>query len=164
MKRTNLARGIAIAMVATALLAAACSSDSKKSSTPAAGVTSAATKPAAGATTAATKPAAAATTGAKRTEVDSLKATAKDFSFTLDLTSVHPGPPGTDVTFKNEGGTTHTLTFYEDSGFTKQIGGSGNISAGQTGGFPFIPPTGAKSVFYRCEIHPTQMKGELKVQ
>ena len=30
--------------------------------------------------------------------------------------------------------------------------------------FPFIPPTGAKSLFYRCEIHPAQTHGELPVK
>jgi plastocyanin len=156
MNARHVIRGLVATIVVGALVAAACGSDSKKSNTPAAGGTTAATKP-----TAASTPAAGAT---KRTEVDTLNATAKDFAFTLDLTSVHPGPPGVDVTFKNDGATTHTLTFYEDSGFTKQIGGSGNIAAGQTGGFPFLPPSGASKVYYRCDIHTTQMKGELAVK
>ena len=155
MKLTRAARGLAIALALTALFAAACGG-SKKSNTPAAGATTAATKPAAAST-----PAASTT---KRTQVDMLNATAKDFSFTLGLTSIHPGVPGVDVTFKNDGSTTHTLTFYEDSGFTKKLNGSGNIAAGQTAGFPFAPSANATSVFYRCDIHPTQMKGELTVK
>ena len=156
MDTKHMVRGFAVMFVAVALAAACGGGDSKKSSTPAAGATTAATKPAAAST-----PAASTT---KRTQVDMLNATAKDFSFTLGLTSIHPGVPGVDVTFKNDGSTTHTLTFYEDSGFTKKLNGSGNIAAGQTAGFPFAPSANATSVFYRCDIHPTQMKGELTVK
>ena len=160
--RTHAIRGL-VAVVAAASLVAACGgSDSKKSDTPAPGATSGATK--AAAPTKATAASTPATDATKRTQVDTLNATAKDFSFALDLTSVHPGVPGVDVTFTNNGGTTHTLTFYEDSGYTKKLNGSGNISSGQTGGFPFLPSTGATSVFYRCDIHTTQMKGELSVK
>ena len=145
-----------VILVAVATLVAACGgSDSKKINTPGAGATLVATKAAAASTP---------STQEKRTKVDALNATAKDFSFALDLTSIHPGVPGVDVTFKNDGATTHTLTFYEDAGFTKKLNGSGNIAAGQTGGFPFAPSASATSVFYRCDIHATQMKGELAVK
>ena len=103
------------------------------------------------------------TSGTPRSDVDELTASAKEYSFTLSLTSVRPGAPGVDVTFKNEGTLTHTLTFYADSGYQTKVGGSGNIAAGQTGGFPFIPPDGATKLYYRCDIHTTQMKGEIAV-
>jgi plastocyanin len=140
-------------LVPVALVTAACGDDDDS--------TAATSTPAASGTKAGAGP---TTSGAKRTEVDELHVTAKDFSFSADLTSVHPGAPGTDVTFTNSGGTTHTLTFYSDSDYKNKVADSGRIAAGQIGGFPFIPPDGAKKLYYRCEIHPTQMKGEIAVQ
>lgn len=162
MKTGRMLRG-SIGLLAFVLIAGACGgSDSKKASTPAAGATSAATKPAAGATVAATKAPGAVATA--RTDVDELKVIAKDFSFTLDLTSVRPGAPGVDVRFANQGATTHTLAFYKDADFKTKIGESNPVAAGSSVAFPFVPPSGATSVFYRCEIHPGQMKGELAVK
>jgi len=115
------------------------------------------------ATSAATK----ASSGAQstpRTEVDALTVTAKDFSFSVNLTSLHPGLPGVDVNFNNTGSTTHTVAFYADADFKTKIAESQPVAAGASSGFPFVPPDGATKVFYRCEIHPTQMKGELPVQ
>jgi plastocyanin len=163
MKSTGFFRASTAALAAVALVGSACGGGSSdKTSTPAGGATTAATKPAAAATTAATKSAATAASTA-RTEVDSLTVTAKDFSFTLNLTSIHPGAPGVDVVFQNSGATTHSFAVYEDSSYTKRIAESQPVAPGGSSGFPFIPPTGATSVFYRCEIHPTQMFGELKV-
>ena len=159
MKVTRISSAAGAGLVAIALLGACSSSSSTK--TPASGAT-----PAAGATTAATKASSAQPTTAKRTEVDNLQISAKDFSFKANLTSVHPGAPGVDVSFKNEGSATHTLTFYTDADFKTKLGSadSSKIAGGGSVGFPFIPPDGAKSVYYRCEIHPTQMKGELAVK
>ncbi len=149
--RTYAIRGM-VALASVATLVAACGgSDSKKSNTPAAG----------GATVAATKPAAASTA---RADVNRLSISAKDFSFTTDATSIRPGSPAADVTFKNDGAATHTLTFYEDSAYTKKLTGSGNVLAGQMAAFAVTAPTGATNVFYRCDIHPAQMKGELAVK
>lgn len=170
MNSTGIVRAIIAALAAAALIGSACGGggSSDKTSTPAGGATTA-TQPASAATTAPTKaatsaPAEGATVASTaRTEVDSLTVTAKDFSFTLDLTSIHPGAPGVDVVFQNSGATVHQVAFYEDAGYTKKIAESQPVAPGGSSGFPFIPPTGATSVFYRCEIHPTQMFGELKV-
>ena len=96
--------------------------------------------------------------------VDALAVSAKEFAFTLTLISIRPGAPGVDVVFKNDGTREHTLAIYADSAFKTKIADSGRVAAGQTSGFPFIPPEGAKSVYYRCEIHPNQMHGELSVR
>ena len=107
-------------------------------------------------------------TGTPRTEVDALAITAKDFSFTLSLTSIHPGLPGVDVFFTNSGAVAHTVTFYTDAGFTTKLGAgaadSGSIAPSASTGFPFIPPDGATAVYYRCEIHPAQMSGSIPVK
>lgn len=176
MKTSHIVRLATGLLAAIAAVAVACGGGGKSTNTPVAGATTSATKSASAttpaATAAATKAASATSSATKtaggsstpRSDVDSLEVTAKDFSFTLNLTSVRPGAPGVDVTFKNDGATTHTLTFYEDAEFTKKIGGSGNIAAGQTGGFPFLPPADATTIYYRCDIHTTQMKGELAVK
>ena len=164
----------ALSLVTLSVLIGACGgSDDKKSDTPAA----AATKPAAASTSAATKAAAptavptktAATAPANnaatpRSATDKLNVVAKDFSFALNLTSVRPGIPGVDVFFQNSGSATHTIAFYEDAAFTKKLGESQPVAGGARSGFPFVPPAAASMVYYRCEIHPNQMKGELVVK
>lgn len=114
---------------------------------------------------AAVPPAATALTGSPRTAVDDLKITATDFAFASNLTAIHPGAPGVDVFFENKGAAPHTVTFYTDPDFKTKLEGadSGTIAAGQSTGFPFSVPTGVTTVYYRCEVHPSQMKGQLTV-
>ncbi len=115
---------------------------------------------------AAVSPAGGPSSAGPRTEVDALQASAKDFSFSLNLTSLHPGPPGVDVVFTNDGATPHTLTFYQDPDFKTMIpkADSGSVAPNGNAAFPFIVPDGVTTVYYRCDIHPTQMTGQLPVQ
>lgn len=137
------------------LFAAACGgSDSKSTTTPSSSPASVSTQPAGG----------ASSTAPARTGVDRLNVVAKDFAFTADLKSVRKGSPGTDVSFKNDGPSAHTLTFYNDATFETKLADSSQVAPGQSVAFAFIPPDGATSMYYRCEIHPTQMKGEIAVQ
>ncbi len=147
-------RGV-VPLLVTAVVLTACSSGTS-SSTPAA----AASKPAT------SDPAGASAGGSPGNGVDDLHAVAKDFSFTLDRTTLHPGKPGVDAFLKNEGQAPHTLTFYSDAAFTTKIPGadSGQVRPGDLSGFPLSVPDGVTTVYYRCEIHPTQMKGQLPVQ
>ena len=89
----------------------------------------------------------------------------RDFSFGLDLSSLHPGEPGVAVTAENHGEAPHTITFYTDAAFTQKVplGDSGTVAPGSSAGFEFAPPEGATVLFFRCEIHPTQMQGQIAV-
>ncbi len=146
-------RGLIVAVAALALVATACGGEGPSSNPPAASA-------------AGSSPAAGATSAGPRTEVDSLQVSAKDFSFSLNLTSLHPGPPGVDVVLTNDGATPHTLTFYSDPDFKTKIpkADSGSVAPGGTAAFPFIVPDGLTTVYFRCDIHPTQMTGQLAVQ
>ena len=94
----------------------------------------------------------------------SVTITAKDFSFDPDEAEVNAGEAVT-FTLKNEGSAPHTLTFYSDEDFTQAIDGATTerVSAGSSDEFTTTFAT-AGEVYFRCEVHPTQMKGEVKVQ
>jgi len=59
-----------------------------------------------------------------------------------------------------------TVTFYTDEDFTQPVSGgdSGNVSGGGAKDFSFTAPSSGDALYYRCEIHPTQMQGELSLQ
>ena len=121
--------------------------------------------PAAGATAIATGPSVSAA-NTPRTQIDDLRVTTKEFSFTLSLTSIHKGPPGVHVSLQNDGAEAHSIAFYIDGNFNKPLVGatSDNVTAGASADFSFIPLENATIVYYRCDIHPTQMHGELNVE
>jgi len=152
---------VLLATVAVGVGLAACGGDDNTSSTTAAPTSkpaSATTKPAA-----ATSPAAAATSpAASGAAGDVVKVTAKDFEF--DPAAVD-APASKQVTFQltNAGSATHTLTVYEDDAFTKKVSGASvQASGGKEGEFTVTFPN-AGDFYFRCEIHPSRMHGEIKV-
>lgn len=165
--RIALAMG-AVLLVATAAACGSSTSNSDKSATAAAKApanpTAAATKastagnasPTAGQTSSSgsTTPAGG---GAQKT----LTITAKDFSFSADSLDVSKGDT-IAITFKNTGQATHTLTFYEDDAHTTAIAGAdtGSVSGGAT---KTLSVTAGTGLYYRCNIHPTQMEGEIEI-
>jgi len=86
--------------------------------------------------------------------------TAKDFSFSAEDVTVSKGDT-VAITFKNGGSATHTLTFYTDDAYKNPIAGAdtGNVNAGGTKALTVKADIG---LYYRCNIHPTQMKGEIE--
>ena len=88
--------------------------------------------------------------------------TAEDFSFTPSSPAVDAG----EVTFtlKNEGSAPHTLTFYSDSGFENKIEGASTdqVSAGSEESFTVTFDESGEA-YFRCEVHPSQMQGELTI-
>jgi plastocyanin len=126
---------------------------------PAAGITEAATQ--AVDTPAADTPAAETPAG---DGVENLTVTAADFSFSADISSVAPGSV-VEVAFTNSGSAPHTLTFYTDAEYTDAIpgGDSDRVSGGGSVNFTFEAPEDGTG-FYRCEVHPAQMMGELAVE
>lgn len=97
--------------------------------------------------------------------VDNISVTAADFSFSTDAESVAPGSV-VMVAFSNTGSAPHTLTFYADEEYTEAIpaGDSGQVSGGSSVNFTFEAPESGDDVYYRCEVHPAQMQGELAVE
>jgi plastocyanin len=91
-----------------------------------------------------------------------LTITAKDFSFSADVVDVAKGDT-LAVTFKNGGSARHTLTFYSDSAYKDAIAGgdSGGVSSGATA---TLTITADATLFYRCDIHPSQMQGEIAIK
>lgn len=172
MQMTKLLR-IAMAVVVGALLItglAACGGDDDSDdggTTPPPESTQAAvqTEPAGAATEPAgnaTEPAGNATEPAGD-GLESLTVTASDFAFDADLTSVAAGSV-VQVAFSNNGSSPHTLTFYTDADYTEAIpgGDSGQLASGGSFNFTFEAPEDG-TVFYRCEVHPDQMEGELTI-
>ena len=88
-----------------------------------------------------------------------LTITAKDFSFGADAVSVAKGDT-IAITFKNSGSATHTLAFYSDVAYKNAIAGgdTGSVSGGAT---KTLTVTADVGLFYRCNIHPTQMQGKI---
>jgi plastocyanin len=89
---------------------------------------------------------------------------AADFSFDPIELEATEGDPIT-VAVTNAGTQPHTLTVYSDEQFTEAVEGAdtGNISGGGTGEFTTTFDEAGK-YFFRCDIHPNQMEGELIVQ
>ncbi len=96
--------------------------------------------------------------------VENLSVTASDFSFDANLTSVSAGAV-VEVAFSNSGSAPHTLTFYTDAEHTDAIpgGDSDQVAGGGSVNFTFEAPESG-SAFYRCEVHPAQMEGELTIE
>jgi plastocyanin len=88
-----------------------------------------------------------------------LAITAQDFSFSAGAINVAKGDT-IAITFKNSGPSAHTLAFYSDAGYKNPIAGAdtGSVSSGATKTFTVTADVG---LFYRCNIHPTQMQGKI---
>ena len=88
---------------------------------------------------------------------------AKEFSFNPAEFSVPAGEEVT-VTLQNKGSTTHTLTVYSDDNFENAVDGAdtGQVKSGDRGDFTTTFEAG--EYYIRCELHPSQMKGELDAE
>ena len=141
--------------------AMACGDDNNDDKTP----TGAASSPAATQTrsAAATTPAPAGTSGTGT----SVSVTAQDFSFSPDEFKVSK-TADTKISLKNSGSVQHTLTVYKDEDFKQPISGAdtSRVSPGATGEFTLMASTfgDADDLYFRCEVHPSQMKGEITFQ
>jgi plastocyanin len=85
-----------------------------------------------------------------------------DFSFSAPELSVSKGDT-IAITFKNAGSATHTLTFFSDDAYTSAIPGAdtSSVSGGAT---KTLTVTADKGLYYHCNIHPTQMMGEIEIK
>jgi len=110
-----------------------------------------------------TAPAATTPAGDGNGGADEYTITAKDFSFSPIESDVKAGEA--IVTLNNTGEVFHTMTVYADDQYAEAVEGADteNVAAGESGEFTITFEEGAE-YFFRCELHPTQMTGELTVE
>ena len=94
---------------------------------------------------------------------DEVQVQAADFSFDPASFAVPAGVP-VKIEVRNAGAFPHTLTVYSDQEYTAGVEGAdtGNISSGENAEVTTTFEAG--EYFFRCEIHPTQMEGDLTAQ
>lgn len=99
--------------------------------------------------------------------IDMLTVTAADFAFSPGAITVN-GARDTRITLTNAGAAPHTMTVYRDAGFTQGIPAAQTqpISGGASADFTLTSSDigGATQLFFRCEVHPSQMQGTIAVQ
>lgn len=109
--------------------------------------------------------ASSATTTAGLNSAAKVTVVATDFAFAPSKIDLKAGA-ATEITLSNNGQAPHSLAIYSDKDFkTKADGGTiATTNAGAKGTTNFTPAAGATSLFFRCEVHPTQMQGEISVK
>jgi plastocyanin len=105
----------------------------------------------------------AATTPAPDGDGDGVTVEAKDNSFDPETFSVTAGEEAT-VTLENAGNASHTLTVYSDENFENAVDGADTetVNGGDSG--EFTATFDAGDYYFRCEIHPAQMKGTFEAE
>ena len=132
-----------VALIAATAGVVACGSSSDKTATSQPGASS---------------PARATTAGG------ALNITARDFLFDPNKLSAKKGQT-IAINFKNDGSNTHTFTLYTDEDHTKPVanGNSDPVTAGGSKTLTVSLASDSGDLYYRCEIHPGQMTGEISV-
>jgi plastocyanin len=89
---------------------------------------------------------------------------ARDFSFVPELAAATLGDP-VKIDFKNRGSAKHSLSFFEDAANDEPLPRAATevLDAGAESSLEFEAPAQATTLYFRCEVHPDRMKGELKV-
>jgi plastocyanin len=96
---------------------------------------------------------------------DEVAVTAADFSFSPSTFSIS-GASDTTITLTNTGDLPHTIHVYYDAAYTDLLTDTGNVSAGETGEVTIESNSieSAPELFFRCNIHPSQMQGTITVE
>ena len=91
--------------------------------------------------------------------------TARDFEFGPDELTAKKGET-LNIAFTNQGATSHTFSVFTDEAYTTPLPGAdtGSVGAGDTKQLSFTVPADSGDLYFRCNIHPTQMKGEIKIE
>ncbi len=114
--------------------------------------------------TSAPAPTATATTAPT---VDALTVNAGDFAFNPNALSVD-GANDTAITLNNTGGAPHSMKIYRDAGYGDAVAGADTdlVSAGASGSLTLTSTNigAATQLFFRCEVHPSQMEGTIAVE
>ena len=93
-----------------------------------------------------------------------LNVTARDFLFDPNKLSAKKGQT-ISINFTNDGSTSHTFTLYTDEDHTKPVanGNSDPVAAGGSKTLTISLASDSGDLYYRCEIHPGQMTGEISL-
>jgi len=93
---------------------------------------------------------------------DSLTVTARNITF--DPTTLNARAGGVGIDFRNEdSGTTHNIHFFRGSDASGQSVATTNVTSGpDEQRLSFLAEAG--QYFYRCDVHPDQMHGQLVVR
>ncbi len=99
--------------------------------------------------------------------VDALAVSAGDFAFSPNAIIV-TGANDTKITMTNTGSAPHTMTVYRDQAFTQGIALAQTqpVAGGASDDFTLSSADigAATQLFFRCEVHPSQMQGTIAVQ
>lgn len=152
-------RLLAPALVAVGLIAAACGGEDPSTIPPAATGSSPATSSAPS-----TTPSGSESPTGSPSAGDALEVEAEDLSFSVDTLTVGAGSQ-VEIDFKNrDDGTPHNFAVYQSADAAEALF-SGEILTGSADTvYTFRAPSEPGTYQFRCEVHPTQMSGDLIVQ
>jgi hypothetical protein len=88
---------------------------------------------------------------------------ARDFSFVPNHLSASSDE--ISIVFQNSGAVPHSLAFYTDAGHENAVrdAGAGEVRPGASADVTFRSPEAVATLYFRCEVHPDRMRGELAV-
>lgn len=95
---------------------------------------------------------------------EALTVVAEDNSFDPEDLDAERGQRVT-ITLDNQGSASHTLTVYDDEAFSTEVAGAdtGQVAPGTEKSIT-VTFAEAKDYYFRCEVHPAQMQGEIAVE
>ena len=127
-----------------------------RAASPASAATSGTTPAASGSAAASSPPAGGGT---------AITVTARDFELGPDEIAASKGET-LNIMFSNQGGTAHTFSVFSDEAYTTPFPGAdtGQVAAGDTKQLSLTVPADSGDSYFRCNIHPAQMKGEISIE
>lgn len=89
---------------------------------------------------------------------------ARDFQFAARQYQVRQGEVA-QIRLTNEGSAPHSFKAYEDDEYKQPVEGAEiqPIEPGQSAATALNPPEGINELYFRCEVHPKQMTGQIEV-
>jgi|GEM_PF-5027475 len=92
-----------------------------------------------------------------------LSVSAREYAFVPDRLQVRPGQVA-ELRLKNDGSKEHSLSVYEDDGYSEPVEGATVATAapGETEAVSLNPPGGSNELYFRCEIH-HEMTGTIEI-
>jgi plastocyanin len=102
--------------------------------------------------------------GSPTAAADEVTVTAADFSFSPSALTISK-TSNTTITLNNTGDVPHTIDIYYDAGYTDALDDTGNVSPGASGEVTIDSHSieAAAELFFRCNVHPDQMEGTIRV-
>lgn len=89
--------------------------------------------------------------------------TAREGAFNVSSFESVVGAKAT-VQLRNEDTAPHQLAIYADQAFTTKLGSTGRVENGKEERFEVTFPSSPGTLGFRCEIHPSTMKGTISLK